>query len=118
MKGVITIFAFVFVLMGLNGCYTIPHHFADDEEVVYYPPIEPYIPDPIIIVIDYPPPLPSPPINLPAPERNLPKDRQPEKPKDSYDSRDPLQGGSGRGSGEINIVPPVRTPERKDRGQR
>jgi hypothetical protein len=27
-----------------------------------------------------------------------------------------LQGGNHRGSGEINTVPPVRTPVQKDRG--
>jgi len=87
--------------------------------MVYYPPIEPYEPDPIIIIIDYPPPPPHrPPVyHPPAPEPpDQPVDRQPEKPKDSYDRRDPLQGGNHRGGGEINTYPPVRTPDQKDRG--
>jgi hypothetical protein len=45
-------------------------------------------------------------------------DRRPVTPKDSYGTRDPIQGGYHRGSGEINTVPPVRTPEQKDGGQR
>ncbi len=45
-----------------------------------------------------------------------PHDRQPVKPPDSYGTRDPLQGGNHRGGGEINTVPPVRTPVQKDRG--
>ena len=116
MKGVIIILAFVFVLVGLSGCYTVPHHFVVEEEEVYYPPVDPYIPDPIIIIVDPPPPSPS--IYYPpAPVVTQPHDRQPVKPPDSYGTRDPLQGGNHRGGGEINTVPPVRTPERKDKGR-
>jgi hypothetical protein len=120
MKGVIIIIAFSFFLMGLNGCYTVPHYFANDyvseEIIVYYPdPIPP---------VDGPWPHPDPPYTpitnppAPRPDQDQPRDRQPEKPKYSYNSRDPLQGGSGRGSGEINTVPPVRMPDRNDGGSR
>jgi hypothetical protein len=114
MKGIFFLIVFGLGLIGLGGCYTIPRHFADEEEIDYYTPIEqPYLPEPII---DYPPPPPV--YYPPAPEPpNRPKDRQPEKPRDSYDQRGPLQGGSERDRGGINTNPPVRNPEQKDRGQ-
>jgi hypothetical protein len=118
MKVVITLLALVIIMVGFNGCYTIPHHFADNEEIVYYPP--PPSPPP-----DYfPSPLPLPPPTYypPAPEPEQPKIRQPENPRDdrgsSYGDRDPLRGNGGRGNGEINTVPPVRMPDRNDGGSR
>ena len=116
MKGVIII-AFSFFLMGLNGCYTVPHHFANDyvsEEIIVY------FPDPIPPV-GGPWPHPDPPYKpIPNPIVNNPIDRQPEKPKDdgnSHGNRDQLQGGSKRGSGEIKSDPPVRKPQQNDRVQ-
>ena len=106
--------------MGLNGCYTVPHHFASDdyvseEIIVYYPnPIPP---------VDVPWPHPDPPYTpmpnppAPRPDQDQSRDRQPEKPKDSYNNRDPLQGGSQRGNGEIKSDPPVRKPQQNDRVQ-
>jgi hypothetical protein len=116
MKGVFFLVVFGLGLIGFNGCYTVPHHYTYVEEVIFYPP-PPTPPPPDYY---YPPQTPSPPVYYPpAPEQpKQNKDRQPEQPKDSYKQRDPLQGGSGRGSDEIKTVPPVRTPERKDRGQR
>jgi len=114
MKGIFFLIVFGLGLLGLSGCYTIPRHYSYQEEIVYYPnPPEPppyYYPDP---------PMPPPPIYYPpVPEQpNQPRERQPEPPKDSYNTRDPLQGGNNRGSGEIKTDPPVRTPEQKDRGQ-
>lgn len=117
MKGIFFLVVFGIGLIGLSGCYTIPRHYSTQVEVIYYVPIEPpYTPEPII---DYPPPPQSPSVNYPPPvDNNPPRNRQPEKPKDSYDQRDPLQGGSNRGSGEIKTDPPVRTPEHKDISQR
>ena len=110
MKGVFFLITFGLGLVGLNGCYTVPHHFTYVQEIVYYPvPVEPppaYYPHP---------PMPNPPVHHPSPpSTNPPRDRQPEKPKDSYKSRDPLQGGNHRGSGEIISDPPVRKPPQKN----
>jgi len=104
-------------LFGLSGCYTVPRHYTQQVEVIYYVPIEqPYSPGPII---DYPPPPPSPSVYYPpTTDTNPQRDRIPKKPKDSYGQRDPLQGGDNRGSGEIKTDPPVRAPEQKDQGQR
>lgn len=116
MKGIFFLIVFGIGLIGLSGCYTIPRHIVNEEEVVYYSPVDPYIPDPIIIIVD--PPPPSPPVYYPPSTGTNPqRGRLPEKPKDSYRQRDPLQGGNHRGSGEINTVPPVRSPERKDKGR-
>ena len=117
MKGIFFLLVFGLGLIALSGCYTVPRHIVNEEEVVYYPPVDPYIPDPIIIIVDPPPPSPSiyyPPAPNPS---NPPKDRLPDKPQDTYRERDPLQGGSHRGGGEINTVPPVRTPEQKGKGR-
>lgn len=116
MKGIFFITVFGLGFMTLSGCYTVPRHIVYEEEVVYYPPVDPYIPDPIIIIVDPPPPTP-PVYRPPSHGTNPQRDRQPEKPKDTYRERDPLQGGIHRGSGEINTVPPVRNPERKDKGR-
>jgi hypothetical protein len=115
MKGIFFLMVFGIGLTALTGCYTVPRHYTQQVEIIYYVPVEPpYAPDPII---DYPPPPPSPPVYYsPAPEPpNQPKDRQPEKPRDSYNQRDPLQGGDHRGSGETKTDPPVRNPVQKDR---
>ena len=103
-------------LVGITGCYTVPRHYTQQVEVIYYVPVDPpYSPDPII---DYPEPPPSPPVYYPpSNDTNPQRDRIPEKPKDSYGQRDPLKGGDHRGKGEINPVPPVRTSEQKNRGQ-
>ena len=103
-------------LTALTGCYTVPRHYTQQVEIIYYVPVEPpYSPDPII---DYPPPPPSPHVYYPPSTGTNPqRDRQPEKPQNSYGPRDPLQGGDHRGSGEIKTDPPVRNPERKDTGR-
>ena len=115
MKGLFFLAIFGIGLISLSGCYTVPRHYTQQVEIIYYIPVEPpYTPEPII---DYPPPPQSPSVNYPPPnEINQPRNRQPEKPKDSYDRRDPLQGGPNRGSGEIKTDPPVRNPVEKDRG--
>jgi hypothetical protein len=114
MKGVILFLFIGLVMFGLTGCYTVPRHYSYQVEVIYYVPVDPpYPPEPII---DYPPPPPSPPIYYPPTGTNPHRDRLPEKPRDSYEQRDPLQGGSNRGDGTIKPVPPVRTPVQKDRG--
>ncbi|MDZ7623404.1 MAG: hypothetical protein U5J96_03015 [Ignavibacteriaceae bacterium] len=117
MKGIFFLIVFGLGLMTLSGCYTVPRHIVNEEEVVYYPPVDPPIFTRSNIIIVDPPP-PSPPVYYPPSTGTNPqRDRLPEKPKDSYRERDPLQGGNHRGSGEINTVPPVRTPERKDKGR-
>lgn len=114
MKTVVLLFFIGLVFVGLTGCYTVPRHYTQQEVIIYYIPVEPpYSPDPII---DYPPPPSSPPVYYPPSGDTTPqRDRLPEKPKDSYGQREPLQGGSNRGDGTINTVPPVRTPVQKDR---
>ena len=116
MKKILVLSIIVLGIVGLTGCYTIPRHIVYEEEVIYYPPVDPYIPDPIIIIVDPPPPTP-PVYRPPSNGTNPPRDRQPQKPQDTYRERDPLQGGSHRGGGEINSVPPVRNPERNDKGR-
>lgn len=115
MKGIFFLIVFGFGLFGLSGCYTVPRHYTQQVEIIYYIPVEPpYTPEPII---DYPPPPQSPLVNYPLPnEINQPRDRQPEKPHDSYHQRDPLQGGNDRRGSEPKTDPPVRNPEQKDRG--
>ena len=115
MKRIFFLIVFGLGLIGLSGCYTIPRHYVTQEIIVYYPAPPPPPPPPDYY---YPPLPPSPPIyNPPIQEpSNSPRDRQPEKPKDSYDKRDPLQGGNHSGNDEIKTYPPVRTPIQKDRG--
>ena len=110
MKGVFFLIIFGLGLVGLNGCYSVPHHYTYVQEIVYYPvPVDPpptYYPRP---------PMPNPPVHNPSPpSTNPPREKQPEKPKDSYKNRDPLQGGTHRGSGEIKSDPPVRKPPQKN----
>ena len=116
MKGIFFLIVFGLGLIGLGGCYTIPRHYSQQVEVIYYAPIDTlYEPDPIV----YPEPPPSPSVHYPpSTDTNPQRDRLPVKPKDSYGQRDPLQGGSNRGSVEIKTDPPVRAPEQKDQGQR
>ena len=115
MKGIFFLIVFGLSLIGLSGCYTVPRHYTQQVEIIYYIPVEPpYTSEPII---DYPPPPQSPSVIYPPPiEINQPRNRQPEKPKDSYNQRDPLQGGSHRDIGGIKTDPPVRNPVAKDRG--
>lgn len=99
--------------MGLVGCVTVPRHYTYVEEVIYYPPPPPPPPE-----YYYPPVPPTPPVYTPpAPVTRPQTDRQPEKPKDSYQQRDPLRGGSDRGNGVIKTDPPFRKPVQKDRSQ-
>ena len=100
--------------MGLVGCVTVPRHYTYVQEVIYYPPPPPPPPE-----YYYPPVLPTPPIVKPTtPVTNRPqKERRPETPKDSYQQRDPLKGGSDRGNGVIKTDPPVRNPVQKDRSR-
>jgi len=115
MKGLFFLMVFGIGLTALTGCYTVPRHYTQQVEIIYYVPVEPpYTREPII---DYPPPPQSPSVIYPPPiEINQPRNSQPEKPNDSYRERDPLQGGDHRGNDEIKTYPPVRTPEQKDRG--
>jgi len=114
MKGIFFLIVFGLSLIGLSGCYTVPRHYTQQVEIIYYIPVEPpYTNEPII---DYPPPPQSPSVIYPPPiEINQPRNRQPEKPNNSYRERDHLQGGSNRVSGEIRTDPPVRNPVQKDR---
>lgn len=114
MKGILSFLLFGLGIIGLNGCYSVPHHYTYVQEIVYYPvPVDPppaYYPRP---------PMPNPPVLYPSnPKPNPPRDRQPNRPSNSYHQRDPLQGGNNRGSGEIKTDPPVRTPVQKDQSQR
>lgn len=109
MKGLITSLVFLFLLIGLSGCYTIPQHFADDNEceevVVYYPepvPPPPPIAPPISPIIR-PPYVPRPPVMVPDPKPII---RQPEVPQETKgykdQVRDPLRGHGERGNEERN----------------
>ena len=117
MKAVFLWIIFIYIIVGLNGCYTVPHHFADEnayiEIIVYYPdPIPP---------VGGPWPTPDDPYTpIIYPTVTSPVNRQPEKPKDdgnSYGKRDQLQDGSQRGNGEVKSDPPVRNPQQNDRVQ-
>lgn len=100
----------------LSGCYTIPRHYNNDSEVVYYEPM----PEPPIIIIDPPPPPPRPIlIGVPVVNPTQPRERQQDLPNNnssSYSKRDPLQGNHNRGGIDPKPVPPVRITEQKDRG--
>jgi hypothetical protein len=113
MKKIFVLSIIVLGIVGLTGCYTVPRHYVTQEIIVYYPHPHPPPPD-----YYYPPVPPSPPVYYPpTPEQpNPPRDRQPDRPGNSYQQRDPLQGGSNRGDGTINTLPPLRTPVQKDRG--
>lgn len=109
MKRLINSLVFLFLIFALGGCVTVPHHYTYIEEIIYYPPPPPPPPD-------YYPPLP--PTSPVVPETRPQRDRQPEKPKDSYQKRDPLRGGSDRGNSIIKTDPPVRTLEQNHRTQK
>jgi hypothetical protein len=114
MKAILIILVLGLGMMGLIGCATVPRHYTYVEEVIYYPPPPPPPPE-----YYYPPVPPTPPIvKPPVSEPNPPRNRQPEKPKDSYNQRDPLRGGSNRGNDILKTNPPFRTPVKKDRSQR
>jgi hypothetical protein len=96
MKGIITISMFAILFLGLTGCYTIPRHFAEDEEyqevIIYYPvPIEPYDPCPV----------PDPPTYNPPVHNPQPIIRQPEPPRNDQgyrdQVRDPIRRDGNRG---------------------
>jgi hypothetical protein len=118
MKGILFLFISSAIALSLIGCQTVPRQLVREETVIiYYEPIIydlPYIPEP---------PTPGPPtqpIIRPAIDNpNPPRDQQSKIPDNggSYGKRDPLKGVSNSGSGEINTVPPVRTPERKNKGR-
>ena len=102
MKGIFSLAVFVTLVICLTGCYTIPHHFADDDEyqeiIIYYPvPIEPYDPCPEPYPPD--PPTINPPVHNPQPIV-----RQPEPPRNDQgykdQIRDPLRGQGNRGDNE------------------
>ena len=125
MKGVLALMVYLFVLLGLNGCYTIlPTSEVSNEVtevVVYYPvpvPIPP--PDPGPWPHPDPPYPPSPRPPAPYPELQ-PKLRQPEVPTDRKgfedQVRDPLRGHAERRNGE-GIPDPVNKPNRNDGGRR
>lgn len=99
MKGIFSIVVFVVFVISLTGCYTIPRHFADDDEyqeiIIYYPvPVQPYDPCPDPPYISGPHPLPNPPVHNPIV-------RQPEPPRNDNgykdQIRDPLRGQGNRG---------------------
>ena len=96
MKWLLTSLVFLIMLIGLSGCYTIPQHFADEndyqEVIIYYEvPLPP------------PPPIYYPPVPDPTP---LPILRQPAEEKNRNNSgnqvRDPLRGHGNRGNEERN----------------
>lgn len=101
------------ILLGIVGC-NLPRHFAKEEVNIYYYDID-YV---YIEPVGGPHPLPNPPYTpITRPDINGPTSRQPLKPDDngnSYNKRDPLQGGNHRGSGEIKSDPPVRKPPQKN----
>jgi hypothetical protein len=98
MKTVITSLIFLFVLIGLSGCYTVPQHFADNNEYtevnIYYE-----VPLPSPPPVEYFPPVPN-----PAP---VPIVRQPAEEKNRNGSgnqvRDPLRNNGRRGTEERKI---------------
>lgn len=121
MKVVLTSIVSLFVLLGLNGCYTILPTSEGCNEVteviVYYPvsvPVPPPDPRP------WPDPPYPPPPQPPAPDPQ-PKLRQPEVPKEriGYEEqvRDPLRRQGERGNSE-RIPDPVNKPNRNDGGRK
>jgi hypothetical protein len=114
MKRLIISLVFLFLIFGLNGCYTILETSEECNEepdvIVYYPvpapvptlPSPPPISPPISPIIR-PPYVPNPPVHNPEPQ---PKLRQPENPNIGQGSvnpmRDPLRDHGGRGNGNRN----------------
>ena len=116
MKGVAFLTMSVAIVLVLSACQTVPRHLVREEVVIInYEPILLDIPP-----LDGPQPPDPPYTPITRPSVKDPIDRNPDKSKDggnSYGKRDPPQGGNHRGGGEINTVPPVRTPDRKHKGQ-
>ena len=97
MKRLIASLVFLFLILAVSGCYTIPHHLADDNEceqiIIYY---EVPLPQPPQIYLP-PTPDPGPPrpmIRGPVEERN--------NNKSGNQVRDPLRGHGERGNTERN----------------
>jgi hypothetical protein len=103
MKGVFFLVVFGLSLVLLTGCYTIPQHFAGDEETVYYPPQD-YPP------VYYPPepypPAPPPTYYPPPPPPEQTKVRKPDDGRNGESPgqkvRDPIRNHGGRGNDESN----------------
>ena len=116
MKRLTISLVFLYLLFGLNGCYTIlptsEESYEVTEVIVYYPVPVP-IPQPVYPPVINPPYYPHPPIFVPYPE---PKIRQPEQPQSGGGSgdqvRDPLRGHGERNPG------PVHKQVRNDGGRR
>ncbi|MCW8809344.1 MAG: hypothetical protein OQJ93_09160 [Ignavibacteriaceae bacterium] len=126
MKRLIISLVFLFLLIGLSGCYTIlqtsEECYEEQEVIVYYPvpvPIPPPPPiSPPVSPIIRPPYVPSPPVKIPEPKPII---RHPENPNRGGGSgdqvRDPLRGHGERGNSERNPEQD-RTPDRNDGGRR
>ena len=110
MKRLIASLTFLFLMIAVSGCYTIPQNFADDnecEQIVIYEPIcvlpaPPVAPPPPISPIIRPP-IVRPPVIVPHPKPII---NQPNPPKNSGNSgnqvRDPLRSHGERGNTERN----------------
>lgn len=104
------------ILFGLIGCQTVPRHLVREEVVIYY--YEPILVDVPPIEGPYPPEPPTQPIIRPSITKPNPiRDDQSKNNIGSYQQRDPLQGGSHRGSEEIKSDPPVRNTSQNNRVQ-
>lgn len=112
MKRLIFYLVFLFLLIGLSGCYTILETVEECDEapdvIVYYPVPVPTLPplppiSPPISPVIRPPYVPNPPVHNPEPQ---PKLRQPENPNIGQESgnqvRDPLRDHGGRGNVDRN----------------
>ncbi len=106
MKLIYTLPVLIIFLTSLTGCYTIPQHYAEDEEEyydVYYIPI-PNDPCPLL----EPNPDPQPIIITPAPTIDRKGFEE--------QTRDPLRGNNDRGNDERKPEP-ISNPVKKDRGR-
>ena len=107
------------ITFGLIGCYTVPRHLVQEQEINYYYIDEIIVNDPIYDPL--PIPEPPPPV-VTNPHRNnpvIPRNDQSDNSRNSgsYGKRDPLSGDINRNSGETRTNPPVRKPEQNDRVQ-
>jgi len=126
MKVVLTSIVNLFVLLGLNSCYTIlpiSEECNKVTEVMVYNPVPVPTPPPRPVYppvspIIHPPYVPSPPINDPEPKPII---RLPEVSKDrrGYEEqvRDPLRRQGERGNSE-RIPDPVNKANRNDGGRK
>ena len=105
MKRLINSLVFLFLMIGLSGCYTIvqnsKEYYQEPEIIVYYPvpvPVPPPDPGPC--------PIPVPPNNPPSPNPDpQPIIRHPINPDrggETNPTRDPLRGHGERGNTERN----------------